>query len=127
MRAVANAVSESDDLASTLLRLLGAVCQVTGWVLGGAWVQRLARLVTECSKAWFTRAEGLEPFIAASEQLRFDLDDGLPGRVRVKKAQLWLDDVTRINASCAPTWPKKSACAPATSYLSSRMERSLPY
>src|SRR5439155_7854975 len=41
-RAVATAVSESDGLGSALLDLLGAVCDVTGWVLGGAWIQRMA-------------------------------------------------------------------------------------
>jgi hypothetical protein len=53
---------------------LQKVCEATGWDFGEAWVPRADGSALECSPAWYSKTERLEPFRSASETLTF-----LPG------------------------------------------------
>jgi diguanylate cyclase (GGDEF)-like protein/PAS domain S-box-containing protein len=88
------AISESKDLHSALEVVLRKVCEVTGWLLGQAWIPRSETTVLECSPAWYSSAKGLEKFRALSEGFTFPPGRGLPGRVWSSKHPTWIRDVT---------------------------------
>ena len=88
------AISEAGDLQGALGIALMKVCEVTGWILGQAWIPREDGQVLECSPAWYSRSHGLEKFRKLSETTVFHPGIELPGRVWLSKQPAWVRDVT---------------------------------
>jgi PAS domain S-box-containing protein len=98
LQTITLAVSEADDLDAALALTLRKVCEATGWVLGEAWIPSTDGASLQCSRAWYSRVEGLEKFRKASEAFTFVPGVGLPGRVWSSKRPAWISDVT-LNAN----------------------------
>ena len=94
MQTMALAIGEAKDVRAALGMVLHNVCEVTGWVLGQAWIPRPDESVLECSAAWGKDGAGMETFRAVSRGKTFAPGVGLPGRVWASKQLAWLRDVT---------------------------------
>jgi len=94
MQTIALAIGEAKDVRAALGMVLHNVCEVTGWVLGQAWIPRPDESVLECSAAWGKDGAGMETFRAVSRGKTFAPGVGLPGRVWASKQLAWLRDVT---------------------------------
>lgn len=89
------AISEAPDLETALEVTLREVCEVTGWVMGEAWVPDEQGEKLVCSKVWHVIQNGLIKFSGASEQYSFARGTGLPGRVWASRKPVWIRDVTK--------------------------------
>src|SRR6185436_8513145 len=94
VHAITLAISEADSFVTAMGAVLSRICEATGWVLGQAWVRRMATGELECSPAWHSRHAGLESFRRVTEGMTFDLGVGLPGRVWATGQRMWLNDVS---------------------------------
>ncbi len=94
LHSVTQAMFESYDFHEALSVALQKVCEATGWDFGEAWVPNANGSILECSPAWFSKSERLEPFRRASEALTFAPGSGLPGRVWLSKRPEWRRDVS---------------------------------
>jgi PAS domain S-box-containing protein len=94
LHSVKQAIFESQDFHAALSVAIQKVCEATGWDFGESWIPNPDSGVLECSSAWFSKAEQLEPFRRASEQLTFAPGIGLPGRVWVSQQPEWRPDVS---------------------------------
>ncbi|HEY9727359.1 MAG TPA: ATP-binding protein [Chroococcales cyanobacterium] len=94
LHSVTQAIFESQDFHAALSVAIQKVCEATGWDFGESWIPSADGSVLECSSAWFSKAEQLNPFRRASEQLTFAPGIGLPGRVWVSQQPEWRPDVS---------------------------------
>ena len=84
----------SEDFISALKVALEKVCEATGWNFGEAWIPRRDSTALECSPAWYSNSDRLEPFRRFSEKFVFEPGIGLPGRVWLSKQPEWQRDVS---------------------------------
>lgn len=94
LQTITLAVGAAEDLDGALRIVMQRVCEVTGWVLGQAWVQGSDGVTLVCSNAWYSRAPGLESFRAHSQswQVR-QSGNGLLARAWRTRAPVWVRDV----------------------------------
>jgi signal transduction histidine kinase len=84
----------SENFISALKVALQKVCEATGWNFGEAWIPRRDCSALECSPAWYSNSDRLEPFRRFSEKFVFEAGIGLPGRVWLSKQPEWQRDVS---------------------------------
>src|SRR5919199_3412004 len=94
LNSITRAIFESQDFYAALGVALQKVCEATGWDFGEAWVPMADGSVLECSPAWFSKTQSLDPFRCASEKLTFPPNIGLPGRVWVSQHPEWRRNVS---------------------------------
>jgi signal transduction histidine kinase len=94
LRTIAHALSETDDVAAALDVVLRGVCEQTGWIVGQAWLVSPDGTSLTCCPAWYSAAAGVEPFRAASQQVRFAPGEGLPGRAWATRQPAWSRDIS---------------------------------
>lgn len=94
LHSITQALFESQDLHEALAVAIQKICEATGWDFGEAWVPTADGSALECSPAWYTKTQGLEPFRSASEKLTFSPGIGLPGRVWASQQPEWRRDVS---------------------------------
>ncbi|MEK7298067.1 MAG: GAF domain-containing protein, partial [Planctomycetota bacterium] len=87
-------IIKAEDFTAALSIVLRKVCDITGWMLGEAWIPRPDGAYLECSPAWNSRIEGAEEFRTLSEAFTFPPGVGLPGRAWLSKKPVWIQDVT---------------------------------
>jgi PAS domain S-box-containing protein len=76
---------------------LELVCNHLGWSVGHAYLLN-ERGHLESTRVWYLGSDGeFDPFRTRSEDLRWELGHGLPGKVLKTRKPLWIADVT--------TWP----------------------
>jgi len=99
LQKMTQAISESKDFNSALTIVLHKVCEFTRWKFGEAWIPTLDATMLEYSPAWYANEQKLETFKELSEDYKFLLGSGLPGRVWVSKKPEWIQDVSRESDS----------------------------
>jgi PAS domain S-box-containing protein len=89
--AVARILAETDRAVEAYDAILEAIGQPLGWRLGAVWEldERGGRL--HCVRVWHAEASHHE-FEALSEQLTLQSGEGLPGRVVMSGAPVWMVD-----------------------------------
>ena len=96
-RELAFAVGEARDERDALETTLRRVCEETGWRMGQAWMPDKDATHLCCSAAWYAdeaaRHRVLE-FRRESENTRFLVGVGLPGRVWKTREGIWATNVT---------------------------------
>lgn len=92
LQSITLAIVEADCLNSALRVTLEKICQLTGWVLGQAWVPSNKKTILKCSPAWYSTDESLQNFRDISVQTEFQPDEGVPGAVWSNKKPIWMDD-----------------------------------
>ncbi len=94
LHAIALALHEVADPDAALSLVLHKVCDTTDWVLGQAWLPTSNGAVLKCSPAWYSQADGVQPFRRASERATFGPGIGLPGLAWATGQPVWSRDVT---------------------------------
>lgn len=89
------ALAESVDVSEAAPQILGAVCEVLDWTVGGLWIvdhdlDQLRSIEIWCD----SRGKG-KNFALASQELPFTKGIGLPGRVWLESRPVWIPDVVR--------------------------------
>jgi adenylate cyclase len=72
---------ENHDLPSGLRAALQIVCQITGWVVGTAWLPSDNERQIRFYSSWHQDDPKLAEFIGLCQQQSFARDLGIPGRV----------------------------------------------
>jgi len=94
LKELAYHVLDAEDSRAALEFALRRICEITGWVLGEAWLPSADGSQLEFYSAWTSREEELKPFLEASRGKRFLPGEGLPGRVWASGKPAWIEDVT---------------------------------
>jgi sigma-B regulation protein RsbU (phosphoserine phosphatase) len=94
LQSISLAVHAAPDLNTALVVVLQTVCETAGWTLGQAWLPSQDRLTLECSPACHQTEEDLLPFREASEKLKLEPGQGLPGKVWSARAPVWIRDIS---------------------------------
>lgn len=89
------AISQAEVFDAAIKVTLKKVCEVTGWMIGEAWIPREDGEVLNSNITWFGIKNGLKEFREQSKQFVFKLGEGLPGRVWLTRKPAWVKDVTR--------------------------------
>jgi two-component system cell cycle sensor histidine kinase/response regulator CckA len=88
-------LAESATLAESAPKLLQAVCDTSGWELGGIWLVDRTAKVLRCETVWSDPAVKVEEFVALSRERTFTSGIGLPGRVWDTGQPAWIPDVVK--------------------------------
>jgi PAS domain S-box-containing protein len=91
---VARLIADADTLEEAVAEVLAAICNVSGWGLGHAFLVLEgdpARLVS--TGIWHEDVPGAsEPMRTATEALEFTAEVGIPGRVLARGEPVWVAD-----------------------------------
>lgn len=91
---VARMAAEADSFEAALRQVLAAICTISGWSVGHAFVVPEGdqpRLVS--TSIWFEEEPGTSaPIRAATEAIEFTLGVGLPGTILARGEPLWVAD-----------------------------------
>jgi two-component system, cell cycle sensor histidine kinase and response regulator CckA len=87
---------------------LRAVCETTGWDVGGLWVVDRRANVLSCVSLWPAESETGAEFHVLSRRITFAQGVGLPGRVWASGQSVWVVDITTD-----PNSPRAAAAAKA--------------
>jgi PAS domain S-box-containing protein len=95
--AVTRVLAASTTLGEATPKILQAVCEVSGWVVGAIWDVDRAADVLRCVDVWRRQnaAANIAGFETETRALTFARGVGLPGRVWASGESSWVPDVTR--------------------------------
>ncbi|NBV20509.1 MAG: PAS domain S-box protein [Proteobacteria bacterium] len=90
---VSHVLTEANNLATAMPRILQAVCEHLDWHVGLLWrvTGRRLRFVD----VWHPPTISVANFVSHSRSLQFDRDTGLPGRVWTTGKPVWIADLER--------------------------------
>ena len=102
---VAQVLAESNTLKEASGKILQAICTALEWDLGEIWIYDQQDGVLRNTEIWHLSSLKIEEFKAATKQITFPAQVGLPGRVWESAKPLWIEDVvydtTFLRASIA--------------------------
>ena len=84
-------IGEADSSHQVLTAAVQTICHFTRCAMGQVWLP--AGEVLVCSPTWYCSGYGFEKLHAASEQVSYELGQGLPGLAWAKGQPLQLDDI----------------------------------
>jgi hypothetical protein len=84
-------IGEADSSHQVLTAAVQTICHFTRCAMGQVWLP--AGKVLVCSPTWYCSGYGFEKLHAASEQVNYELGQGLPGLAWAKGQPLQLDDI----------------------------------
>jgi PAS domain S-box-containing protein len=96
---------ESRDLPSGLRAALQMICELTGWVVGTAWLPSEDETQIALSAAWHDDDPKLAEFVAACQRQQFVRGLGLPGRVWQAKKSEWIRNIAHEPVDAFPLAP----------------------
>ena len=106
--AVTRILAESHTLDAAAPRILAAIGERLGWVVGVFWIVDPDSDVLRIAGRWCVADPVLERFIRVTEQTAFKRGVGLPGRVWDSGEPAWVEDVVRD-----PSFPRADAARSA--------------
>ena len=92
---VTRALADSSSLDEVAPRILRKVCETLGWQFGALWTIEPHGDVLRCIQVWRATPETVPEFAAATRELTFSHNIGMPGRVWASTQPEWIPDVTR--------------------------------
>jgi diguanylate cyclase (GGDEF)-like protein len=95
LRTVAKAANEAASVEAALRTALDAICEHWAWPLGHAWLVDEGDALVPTG-LWAGVPDQYDAFRAASDGLRLEAGDGLPGRVLAAKRAVWLEDFSQV-------------------------------
>jgi diguanylate cyclase (GGDEF)-like protein/PAS domain S-box-containing protein len=99
---VANAPSVNDALA----RCIDKICEIIGWPIGHIYIPNDENTELVSTDIWHVNNKiKAESFIQITQNHRFQLGQGLPGRIWQTKSPHWIEDVHKDN-----NFPRAQAC-----------------
>jgi PAS domain S-box-containing protein len=84
-------IGEADSSHQVLTAAVQTICHFTRCAMGQVWLPAGGVLV--CSPSWYYSGYGFEKLHAASEELTYEVGDGLPGLAWAKSQPLLLADI----------------------------------
>jgi signal transduction histidine kinase len=104
-RAITQIVVRSTDLALALPQIIQAICETTHWELGEVW--RIEADVLVCETRWHNPRHSFPAFEQASHDIRFEIGQGLPGRVWASGKPIWVTNVVDDGAFVRAPYAKQ--------------------
>jgi signal transduction histidine kinase/CheY-like chemotaxis protein len=97
LHVVADGANSASSVENALQLTLERICAFTDWPVGHAYlVEPGPPPAAVPTNLWyFDSAERYAPFRAASENTRFPIGHGLPGRVLETQTAIWIEDINR--------------------------------
>ena len=93
--AISHALAESSSAEQATPKILQVMCDNFGWDVSGLWSVDSREGVLRCAEIWSAPNIPLDEFKAASRQLTFAHNVGLPGRVWASGQPAWIADVAQ--------------------------------
>ncbi len=93
--AVSRVLVEATTVAEAAPRILQAVCENLGWVLGAFWRVDQAAGVLRCLAFWHGPESGLADFADLNRQAEYVPNMGFPGHVWANGRAVWVSDVSK--------------------------------
>ncbi|MBR9991240.1 MAG: PAS domain S-box protein [Gemmatimonadetes bacterium] len=93
--AVTRILAESHTLDKAAPRILSAIGEHLGWMVGVFWAVDPDADVLRLVGCWHAPSENLKPFLDATVQMRFTRGLGLPGRVWESGEPAWIEDAAK--------------------------------
>ena len=90
---VTRALAEAETLSEAAPMILQAICERTGWRVGGMWILDHGRGVLRPVEVWQADGSATEAFAAHTLKREFAPGEGLPGRVFQSREPRWIPDV----------------------------------
>lgn len=96
---LAKAFATEPGFADVLETSLHAICKLTGWTFGQAWIPDADGRHLQCAYAWHEEVAGFAEFHEMSRLRKIPPGSGLVGQAWVSKRWEWLDDAHLSSAS----------------------------
>ena len=93
--AVTRVLAEAPTLAKATPRILQAICESLDWSVGSIWRLDPKHRVLHCVETWHDPSIEFKEFDRETRSRTFAQGVGLPGRVWLQAAPVWIEDVTR--------------------------------
>jgi len=90
---IAQKIGHSDSFEEALQYTIEQVCLDTGWDIGEAWLPDQDDEHMVYSGAYFLSDDSLMPFVEKTRDYSFVREEGIPGKVWVKKQAVWFSDL----------------------------------
>ena len=97
LHATTRSIAEADTTEDGLNAVVTAVCEMTEWVYGEAWMPTADGSHLERTTAAYTVSEAFDQFKERSGVAQFDSNEGLPGRVWATHEPEWLPNVAAVS------------------------------
>ncbi len=101
--AVTRALADSGSLVEATPRILQALCEALDWDLGALWIVEPHTDQLRCVQTWHLHTGPASAFEFDTRQSRFQLGEGLPGRVWATGQPAWILDITKDDNFRAPS------------------------
>ncbi|AFY43852.1 PAS domain S-box protein [Nostoc sp. PCC 7107] len=88
------AITRAVDVNSALKVVLRLICHSINWDFGEAWLPSDDDTVLEHNLVWHGEDVSLKQFSLVSQNIKFVLGEGLPGRIWETKQPEWIEDVS---------------------------------
>lgn len=91
--AATRVLAESPELSDAMPRILRAICENLGWLIGQAWIVDEENNVLRFLDAWASPSMKGSEFEALSRRTMLPMGVGLPGRIWESREAAWIADV----------------------------------
>jgi PAS domain S-box-containing protein len=91
--AATRVLAESPELSAAMPRILRAICENLGWLIGQAWIVDEENNVLRFLDAWASPAMKGSEFETLSRRTMLPMGVGLPGRIWESREAAWIADV----------------------------------
>lgn len=96
LQAIHRAAEAARTAEDALRVLLGELCRYTGFPVGHVYRMSESDGRLSSSRIWHVDdAERIEPFVTATEEVRFEWGRGLPGQAWAARKPVWMSDASR--------------------------------
>lgn len=119
LKALILEIGQAQDLQAALKAVVKTVCQHQKWQYGEAWqLDRESRTLQKCS-AWYATTSATQTngsfsdpgrFSQLSDDYRFAIASGIPGRVWLSQQSEWHTDVSKASASVFLRYREAAEC-----------------
>ncbi|WP_413161171.1 PAS domain S-box protein [Capilliphycus salinus ALCB114379] len=89
------AMTAAEDLDSALEIALSFICESIHWDFAEAWIPDEKIQSLELCSHFYSNSSDFEPFFFGSLQIKFKLNEGLPGKVWASKKPQWLAPLSK--------------------------------
>ncbi|WP_346289624.1 EAL domain-containing protein [Sphaerothrix gracilis] len=97
LQSIHQAISEAPDFDSVLQQILQQVCCFSDWEFGEFWLPNESKTELRYSSVWYAAEPEIAQFGELSQQYKFPIGVGLPGRVWQSQQAEWMRDVSAVS------------------------------
>ncbi len=118
IRGVAVTSNKAENIEDAIAQTLKLVCEFMNWPIGHAHIVDPQNKLLCSTGLWWHKNDDFRAFMDITNEKKFVMGEGLPGRVWQSQEQLWISDLTkdnnfpRIQASAQPIGIKSGFAFP---------------